>query len=318
MIEKKRILITAGGTATAWHMSNVIKNFFEGKIELHICDINPKELVASSNNADYFHQVPMIFDKDYRQEMLALLERENIDIIVPLIDWDLFTFSKDNADLLERNILSTGPLLSTAELLSDKAKMAGFLQENEIYTPKVYGQKDVNPNEEYVIKPATGCGSKGFKVLKGKDLLEDLFVDENMIIQELCDGGKDEITAEVFKSNDEVRIFCRRRIETKEGVCTKMQVAQEPEINDMLKKLVKAIEMPSAFCVQFMKHRGHWNLIDCNLRIGAGTALTTAAGFQLTRAFFANLLGEHIDDEWFKVDEKIKAVVRVYREEVMR
>ena len=57
---KRRILITAGGTATAWHMSNIVREYFGNCIELHVCDINPRELVAASINSDKFHRVPYI------------------------------------------------------------------------------------------------------------------------------------------------------------------------------------------------------------------------------------------------------------------
>ena len=39
-MEKKKILLTAGGTATTWHFCQVIKEYFDDKFEIHICDIN--------------------------------------------------------------------------------------------------------------------------------------------------------------------------------------------------------------------------------------------------------------------------------------
>lgn len=317
MSDRKRILITAGGTSTAWHMCNIAKRYFDDKIEVHVCDINPREMVASSKIADVFHCVPKILDKDYKSEMLMLLRREKIDYIIPLIDLDLFIFPKDDDDLGKLGICSTGPLRSTVELLSNKYKMAFFLKENAIYTPDIYDIANVCNEKEYVIKPRVGYGSKGIKVIGGSELRKRE-INENLIIQDRCNGGKKEITAEVFNAHDMVKVFCRERVETKEGVCTKMRVVNEPEIVGQIRKLVCLLDMPSAFCAQFMKHNGHWNLIDCNLRIGAGTALASACGFQLTRAFFANLMNEDIFDAWFEVDDSIRAVVRVYQEEVMR
>lgn len=315
---KKRILITAGGTATAWHMSNIIKKYFSDEIELHICDINPPELVASSINADKFHRVMPIANDGYRASMLDLLKRERIDYIIPLIDWDLFMFPEDDEELKCIGTLSMGPQSRTAKILSDKKKMCDFLTSHGIPTPRVWDVNGLDNETMYVVKPQIGCGSKGFKILSGKEIRIGFFESDSYVIQELCDDGGEEITAEIFNACDKIEIFCRVRIETKEGVCTKMRHVNVPEINETIKRLISILPMPTAFCVQFMRHRGVWNIIDCNLRIGAGTALSTASGFQLTRAFFANILGKEIDSNWFTIDPEIKAVVRVYKEEVMR
>ena len=319
-MKRTKVLITAGGTATAWHMSNIINTYFADRIELHIADINPPELIAASKLADVFHQVLPLADKGYKKSMLELLEGETIDYIVPLIDQDLFIFPEDDEDLSAIGVKSTGPKRQSVQILSDKREMEKFLRKNHIYTPKVVAEDETDWDAFYAVKPRIGCGSKGFRIMSGADIFKE-FVSEqtnNVIIQELCDKGGQEITAEVFHADGRLRVFPRVRIETKEGVCTKMRPVREPEIEESIARLVDAIPMPRAFCVQFMKHKDHWNVVDCNLRIGAGTALATAGGFQLTRAFFASILNETIEDEWFSVDPEIKAVVRVYREEVMR
>lgn len=313
---KRRILITAGGTATVWHMSNIVREYFGNCIELHVCDINPRELVAASINSDKFHRVPYITDKNYKPFMLHLLETEKIEIIIPLIDWDLFEFCSDNDELKKLKVISTGPERRTAQYLANKEMMFQFLTEYDIPTPVLVHNADVCENSKYIIKPKIGCGSKGMGVLSGAEIKNNPIDEEGYLIQELCRG--EEITAEVFHSNDRLEVFQRVRIKTKEGVCTKAKYADVPEIREYIEKLVSFIPMPLAFCVQFMKCNGIWSIIDCNLRIGAGTALATTYGFQLVRAFFANLIGETVEDEWFKADSNIKAVVRVYRELAMR
>lgn len=89
-------------------------------------------------------------------------------------------------------------------------------------------------------------------------------------------------------------------------------------IMNSISQLVELLPLPRAFCIQFMYHNSQWEIIDCNLRLGAGTALSTAIGFQLTRAFIASLLGKEITDDLFKVDSSVRSVVRVYDEVVIR
>ena len=43
-----------------------------------------------------------------------------------------------------------------------------------------------------------------------------------------------------------------------------------------------------------------------------------AAGFQLVRAFWANLCDQPVPDAWLQPDPTVKAVLRVYQEVVIR
>ena len=105
---------------------------------------------------------------------------------------------------------------------------------------------------------------------------------------------------------------------TKSGVCVKMIPYNTDVFYPIVERLVLSMDMPIAFNLQFFKTDNVWKLFDCNLRLGAGTALSTAAGFQLTRAFIAELIGEKVLEEWFEVDSKVKSVLRVYEEVVIK
>lgn len=314
-----KLLITAGGTATAWHMANVIQNYFSDSIELHICDINPVDLVPSATLANRYHRVPPIKTLSYKKTMLELLKEEEIQVIIPLIDQDLEIFSCDDKELSEIGVSSTGPLRETFRLLSNKRKLCDTLLKLGIPTIPVVHFADVEADKKYILKPTVGCGSRGVRCVSGNLLLEEGETDD--VIQEFCelDAGEKEVTAEIFNPcQGTTEVFCRQRIETKAGVCTKMRPVRITEIEEAVRTLVQKIECPRAFCAQFLPYRGQWCLIDCNLRIGAGTALSTAVGFQLVRAFIATIIGEQVPESWLKIDKKVRSVVRVYDEVVMR
>lgn len=306
----KNILLTAAGTATTWHFCKVINAFFKNDFNIFLTDTNEKKFVPAGIFTDNFFQVPSVFEDDYLPKMHKIIKENNIDIIVPLIDFDLFYFSKDNDRLKEFNTISTAPLLNTVETLTDKEKMWNFLSKNGIHTPQLFNRKDLIDNREYIIKPRKGFGSRGVERLLGKDAKK--LTDNNLIFQEACTPG--EITAEVY-NGEQLKIFQRRRVETKSGVCTKMEPVYFEQIDDSIKKLVSNIECPEAFCIQFMQNQqNNWCITDCNLRIGAGTALSTKIGFQLTRALLASLSGKKVENSFFNIDHSIKSVLRVYDE----
>ena len=57
---KKNILISAGGTATAWHLDSLVSEKFATYFNLFVCDINPSYLIPGARFAQRFIQVPRI------------------------------------------------------------------------------------------------------------------------------------------------------------------------------------------------------------------------------------------------------------------
>lgn len=314
MNNKKKILLTAGGTATTWHFCNIIKKYFPDEFEIHVCDINEEKLVPAAIFADRYYKVPSIYEENYKEYMYNLLEKEKIDIIIPLIDFDLLTFASDNLQLQKLNVYSTAPSKETIETLSNKYNMNKFMTENNICTPKIFDINEIDLNTEYVIKPIKGFGSKNVRILKGDQIKDSITSEE--IIQEKCDSK--EVTAEVYNGKF-LKVFIRERIETKCGVCTKMVPVYDDNIYNEIYNLTQKIECPRAFCIQFMKNnKNQWSIVDCNLRIGAGTALSTKIGFQLVRALLTDLLGKEVDEKLFKIDTEVKSVLRVYDEVIIK
>lgn len=317
-MEKKKILITAGGTATAWHIVQIIKTYYDDVFEIHICDINPPELIAASLYSYKYHQVPYIVDANYDKVILHILQEEEIDYVIPLIDFDLKFFAENAQFLKQLGVISTGPAYDTFQILSHKGKLHDFLKSINVPTLNIYNVKDIHPDVNYVLKPSIGFGSKGIRIVEGAKVSSLLNNDD--IIQELSVMGEGvfEITAEVYNYNNCLRVFCRQRIETKDGVCTKTKIIHNSQIEDSIKTLVSNIPCPIAFCVQFLYRGATWCVSDCNLRLGAGTAFASKAGFQLTRALIATMLDKKEHAELLIPDNSIKSMLRVYNEVVIR
>lgn len=309
----KKILITAGGTATAWHISNVAKEHFKDDITIHVCDTNEPYLVPASALAFKVHKVSPVVSDDYTTQIKEIIRQEGIDIIVPLIPQEAFLFAKDSDFIKEAGIISSAPSLKTTDALADKLHMYKTLKSIGVPTPEVYDEEDLDKDRLYLCKPRLGFGSSGVKVVKGSDTIP-----EDCVYQEYCKTDDyDEVTVEIY-NGDSLNIFSRRRIATKAGVCVKAEPVDNEIFYPYIKKLVENVECPAAFNAQFLKHNGEWKLFDCNLRLGAGTALSTAIGFQLTRAFLAHISGLKTDEAWFDYDKEARSVLRVYQEIVIK
>lgn len=310
----KKILLMAGGTATAWHIAKIFKEYYS-EVKLYICDINPPYKVHTSILADKYIVVPPIKSENYYNFMLGLLDFEKIDIIIPLIDYDIELFYRDNKDLLCRNIYSSAPPKRTVDLLSNKRNMSIFLNKVGVDTPKCIEPEYLQSHLEYFVKDIVGFGSRNaFKDL-GCNLKN---ISDRQIIQELCFNP--EITVDVLCIDKKVYTICREREEVKAGVCTKARIFYDGEIQKIVERVSDNIELPSISCVQFMKNKENkWVLTDFNLRPGGGTALSAAVGFQAVRVAIGNWLDEKQDvDDLLVCKKQDNFVVRAYEEIITR
>jgi len=307
----KRILITAGGTAISWHICQICNLYFRDKIEVFICDINKPFLVPASTIAKDTFEVPFASDNSYLENIDSIVKKNNIDIIIPLIPNELVKLSSDSDFISSTGLKTAAVSKKTIINLSDKKLMCRTLIDQKISTPRIFSIEETEDDKEYFIKPRLGFGSLNTSVLSGKQIKAN-GISDDFVVQELCDCDE-EVTVEVF-NGDKLKVFARKRVATKSGVCVKMIPIDNSPFIPVVEKLVASMDMPIAFNLQFLYDNGIWKLFDCNLRLGAGTALTTAAGFQLTRAFIAELINEPVLDEWFDIDKSIKSVLRVYNE----
>lgn len=330
MSNKKKILVTAGGTGSGWRISKTVKQYFPEDAELIITDINPRELVAAATIADAFFQVPPVNDPSYVETMYSLLKEEHIDGIIPLIPWEQSYFAQDREAFAKLGVKSASPLMRTEALLNDKKSLYEFCRAHDIPTVPLYqpGEKDFSIEETaaYIIKKRDGFGAMGLRYVSGRELAEEAErIDwKEAVLQPDLRGRGDlpgqiqEVTVEGYCDGKRVKSFVRQRLEAKSGVCTKAAFPKLPELQQCVERFTNLCAFPPAFNIQFVKCDGEWLVMDVNLRIAAGGGLSEAAGFQLSRALVANVLGYPVPEEWLTPDPTVKHVLRVYQEVVVR
>ncbi|MCS7279738.1 MAG: ATP-grasp domain-containing protein [Thermodesulfobacteriaceae bacterium] len=311
---KKTVLISAGGTATAWFLVKTIQQFFSKNFIVIVTDLKPKELIPASKLSDYFYQVPEGIEERYIK-FLEIFEKHGVNFFIPLADEDLKLFYRDNFDLLNRKVVSTSPPKATVEKVGDKLDLFKFCQLENINTPRVYWVSELEENQKYLVKLKDAFGSREVRIIRGEEIK---FLDlpwERYIIQEIC--YPPELTVEIFFYQNKLSYVIRERLEVKAGVCTKARFVKDNEIEEIIYKIAKKLELPMISCLQFMRNDRGWALTDFNLRMGAGSALSAKAGWHSAKALFTALL-EKEDPFIYLIEPKEGTIiVRVYEELLM-
>lgn len=308
------ILILSCGANACFHFAKIIKNSFLQQFRIIGTDINEKHLVPCSVLLDKFYKVPLSKANDYYETILDICKKENINVILPLFDYDLCLFNCDNEDLKKLNIKSISISANTSKLYENKSKMFEFLKDKQYPLPIIYNLNQVESEKEYFIKPIHGSGSMGAQKIIGKSIKEIKNIHE-MLIQECCSNP--EYTVECFYYKNNLRTITRERIAAKAGVCTKTKIFYSAELHHLAEKFTQIIECPVFFNLQFMKNSNHdFVVTDVNLRLAGGMSLSHSAGWDEVSAM-AKLLLDYKESEIFSTLPKYVSpqyVVRVFQD----
>jgi UDP-2-acetamido-3-amino-2,3-dideoxy-glucuronate N-acetyltransferase len=316
MQKHKTVLLGSAGTGTAFASMLALRRNWGDSVKVIAIDSNPRHLVTNSLLADKFIQVPLNSDIQFKNRLECILKDENVDTYIPFIDHEIYLAAKiyENKEKyadLNLQIKKT----EIADICDDKYRTFRFLIDCDILTPHCYlTHETISSTEDLIIKPRRGFGSKIFKLSENRENISK-FNPETYIIQQACE--KPEITVDVCydKSRDFFVYVCRERIEIKSGVCTKARLFQDDKIGAIALKLAQKMEL-SAFCFQMMKFNEDWAVTDINARLGAGTAISVAAGYDFFSGMFAVLWGED-PSIYFKPFQKEIFITRQYSEFVM-
>lgn len=316
MQQEKIILLGSAGTGAAFASLLAIRRNWGNSLKVIAIDSNPQYLVTGSLLSDKFIQVPLTSDVQFKDKLESILISETIGTYVPFIDNEIYLgallyeekFKKHNLKLQVKKT-------EIADICDDKYKTYLFLSENNILTPKCYlPDEAIMTNEDLIVKPRKGYGSNVFMFSKVKANISQ-FSPESYIIQQECE--KQEITVDVCfdKVNDFFFCICRERIEVKSGVCTKTRLFYDKKIENIAFNIAEKLCLNS-FCFQLMKYKNDWAVTDINARLGAGSAMSVAAGMDFFSSMFA-VLWDQDPSVYFKPIKKETYVTRQYSDFVM-
>ena len=264
--------------------------------------------------ADKQYIVPRITEDGYIEILLDICKKENIKAITTFIDPEIALLSKNREKFEELGILVLAPKQDTAKLCFDKYKMYQYCIEQGINTVKTYSTYDEFYKDyqdkliqlPVFVKPRTGSGSVGArKVNNLVELEEACKEDPLLIIQEYMDGI--DLYADVYVdsiTNEAVRIFTKRKIETKIGGANKTTSFKDEKLFEFVQELVKKFNFVGPNDMDFFFKDGKYYLSEVNPRFGGAYLHAYGAGVDFVECIVNNInnipnkkeIGQYEDD----------------------
>jgi len=237
--------------------------------------------------ADAAYVVPKVGAPGYLERMLAVCERERVDLFLPALDEELAICGRHRDRFLR---LGTRMLLSGPRALAacaDKLRMYECFRDLGIATARTLAAEDYREGAfdrfPLIVKPRAGRGGAGVQLARNH--AEAAFFAryvERAVVQERLEGV--EYTLDALAGPDStLRVLSpRQRLATESGVSSRGLTHWRDAFLEPVRTLVRALGMVGPLNFQcFVGPGGEVRFTEINARLAGTAILSQAAGVPL-------------------------------------
>lgn len=277
---------------------------FTGKVFVSDCDSTASGLYGN-NDGRFILPRPVDNEQQYVEELTKLCLAQNIGIVIPVIDPEIFILSKYREKMLQKGINVIVSNKRVLDICYDKLKMNNFLSDNGFLVPKTYTcvkafEKDLNEKTiqfPVIVKPVFGSGSVETYIVDNLEKAKTLFHD-GMMIQEVLKGV--EHGCDVFNTleKEPVRCVVKKKISMRSGETDKSVTMDRKDLQQLGIELGKKLgHIGNLDFDVFDTEKGPY-IIDINPRFGGGYPATHAAGSNHLELLVRMCEGEKIEPDF--------------------
>jgi len=271
-MEKNVLVLESGGPAAISCIKIIKKNLndikiFAADMDLHSAgfQLSDVSLVVSPSNT-----------KQYPQEIEEVVNRHNIDLIIPCFEYGYTELAKIDAPFVND--------FSSAILCKDKLKFYKECTKLKLPVPKTYllNKKAIDNTYPLYIKPRYGVGSRDNYKVESRE-------QANAIMRYL--EGKGDFLAQKFlvgkhwnvdvfaDSNGFISSIERRDIKQKEGNCITVEVMSNSSLSNFAREVQEKLDIRSPFNLEvFEVEKENYIINEINVRFGGGIIFGALAG----------------------------------------
>ena len=273
-MDKKTVLVTGIGGNVG---QGILRNILKTKFPIRIVGCNVADFSAGNHLCDSFYKVPFANDENYINSINAIIEKENIDLIIPSTDYEIYYLALNKKQLKTKVVTSE---LETSKRYLDKYLSYVFHKENHLPFAEAYLPKDyiAGTFEDYIVKPREGRGSRGLHI--NPKNIQDF--DDSFMVQKLI-KGKEITTAFYVNKNDELHGFINLERKLENGATNECFVNRQydKELKNILEKMIQVNHfVGSANLQSIVTEAGEIIPFEVNCRISGTNSIRSNFGFE--------------------------------------
>ncbi|MGG4049557.1 ATP-grasp domain-containing protein [Paenibacillus favisporus] len=278
------ILVTGVGAIIGY---GIIKSLRKSKYKVNIIGIDIYEDAVGQHWCDHFERGILASDPSFSNFLLKIIDKYQIDLVIPGIEQDINRIVKDFEMLKNSNakfVLNNFELLNIAE---DKWTTRLKMEEHGIRTIPSYIKGKYSEIAEdlgvpMLLKPRRSYASKGITEINCEEDFNYWLnkMRDNFMVQRIIGNSSSEFTAGVFVTNqgDSQKIIMQRQL-SGEGATSKAKVIINKELENEIDRLITIFKPEGPTNFQFRYEDGYYYLLEINPRISSSTSLRTSFGY---------------------------------------
>ncbi|MDJ0753308.1 MAG: ATP-grasp domain-containing protein [Ardenticatenaceae bacterium] len=262
-------------------------------------DINP--LAPALWEVDRPYIVPRLNDPHYIPTLLNICQREKIDLVLPLIDYDIPVLAAHQA-AIEATGARVGVIpAAKTSIVNDKWETFRFFQHIGVPTPQSWLPEMLDYSTmkyPLFVKPRHGSASQHtYKIGDARELAFFVEYVPDPIVQEYVPGP--EITNDVICDfhGRLLGFVSRKRVEVRSGEVNKGVTLFDQAIGDACRTIARELPAVGPITVQCMMRDDQPLFTEINARLGGGIPLGIAAGVNSPLLLLQLAAGVEVDPQ---------------------
>jgi carbamoyl-phosphate synthase large subunit len=245
--------------------------------------------------------LPRVQKDHYPEALLEICRKNNIDIVIPLIDPELEVLAPLQDRFETEGILLLVSPPETIEMASDKYLTCQFAKENGLQAPQTFidmaialDQLTVGAlNWPVMVKPRKGSASVDITTCHDKLQLEAAFeATSQTMIQEILEGP--EYGYDLFGDCDfkPISVYCKEKLAMRAGETDKAVSTADPVLIEFGRKLLESMKLLGPADVDVIVDKDGPKLLEINPRFGGGYPCSHLAGVDFCQKIIVMRNGE--------------------------
>ncbi|WP_436517199.1 ATP-grasp domain-containing protein [Ekhidna sp. To15] len=269
----KTILVTGIGGVVG---QGILKNIKREYSEIRLIGTNTLSVSAGNHLCTEVYKVPLGDDASYMERIVRIVEKENVDLIIPSTDLESYHLGTQR-DLLPENVELAISDPSVTGLSLDKWKTSEALETSNIPFAKSFLPSQYKGQfSKTILKPRTGRGSRDIYV----NPENPSGFDDTFIVQELLEGP--EITTTFYVTKNRAvkgQITFVRELDSGNTSKAEVTFEYEEELQKIIDKFIESFDCVGSINIQSKVTAKGIIPFEINSRISGTNSLRPHFGF---------------------------------------
>lgn len=244
-------------------------------------DTNSAANLKQSKAVDTFYKVPQAIDDGYIDVISGITEREKIDYIIPLIDYEIDRFNEHRKTFAKLNAVVTISNTLAVNIIRDKLFLHNYFRPfSEINViPTFIPDELKNTDFPLVAKIRKGRSSEGLRFIENNEQKGSISGPGRYVFQPKIEGSIHTVDVVRDTFGNVVSMARKEIVRSENGAGLQVEFTADKKLDFMVQFITSKLDITGCINIEFIYDGNTYHLMDINPRFSAGVSFSLRAGY---------------------------------------